>query len=366
VIDRVDVLVLSHRLSTTRFFSTGSNVTRDSVVVRVRERGGVVGWGETYLVPGVVAAARALGGMLVGARAADAVGMLSRLDDAHRWALGAVSMALDDLQGKLERVPLSALYGAPCRERVAAYASSRGYVQDVALLEAWAAEAEIVRGAGFRAMKLRIGRMPLAHELPAIEAVHRAVPALEWMADGNGAYDFDEALELGRALESLGFRWLEEPLPTGDYPAYRPLADVLAMPVAGGETLETPDDARTALDAGAFDIIQPDLGICGGMQPLLEIAQSARDRGRACVPHSCNGGILLAATLQALALLPDTAGLPRWAEPMLEVDVGENPLRVDLLREPPVVSDGCIAIPDGPGLGVDIDESIVERYLVAD
>ena len=73
-------------------------------------------------------------------------------------------------------------------------------------------------------MKLRIGRYDLDDELEAIERVATAFPAMTWMADGNGAYSLDESRRLGAALEGLGFRWLEEPLPTDDYAAYAPLA----------------------------------------------------------------------------------------------------------------------------------------------
>jgi D-galactarolactone cycloisomerase len=364
VIDRAEVLVLSHRLSRTRYFSTGSNQTRDSVVVRIRDREGTTGWGETYLVPGVVDEARALAGSLTGQHPEQAWSRLSRLDGENRWALGAVSIALDDLRSRRGKVPLGTLYAPRIRDRVMAYASSAGYVEGVPLEETWLAEAAGVREQGFRQLKLRIGRVALADELPAIERTVTRAPDLTWMADGNGAYTLDEALELGRAMESLGMRWLEEPLPTTDYPAYRPLADALSIPVAGGEILATPDEAAVALASGAFDIVQPDLAICGGVGPLLDICAQSSERGIACIPHACNGAILLAATLQVLSVLNEVDGMPEWAAPVLEYDVGENPLRTNLIGDGLVVEEGWITIPDGPGLGVEVDEAFVERYAV--
>jgi D-galactarolactone cycloisomerase len=365
VIDRADVLVLSHRLSRTRYYSTGSNTTRDSVLVRIRDREGTTGWGETYLVPGVVEGARAVAETLVGLDPSQAADRLTRLEHAHRWAVGAVSTALDDLRGRVAGVPSGTLHGPRLRERVTAYASSTGYVDGVPLAEAWLAEAELLHDAGYRQLKLRIGRGPISEELPAMEQVVAQAPDVTWMADGNGAYGFDDALELGIGLEALGMRWLEEPLPTSDYAAYRPLAHALRIPLAGGEILETTAQAAAALSAGAFDIVQPDLAICGGAGPLLEIATLTAGQRVACIPHACNGAILRAATLQVLSVLPVADGLPAWATPVLEDDVGENPLRTDLVRDAPAVEDGWIAVPAGPGLGIEVDEAAVERYAVA-
>jgi D-galactarolactone cycloisomerase len=239
VIVRTEVLVLTHRLSRTRLFGTGSNVTRDSVVVRLEDGDGPVGWGETYLVPGVVEAARAMTEELVGRDADAAAAELTARPDAHRWALGAVSMALDDLRARCRGIPVSDLYGERRREQVRAYASSRGYLGGLSPEAAWTDEVATTWEDGFRAMKLRIGRYPLDDEIAAIERVVAAAPLMTWMADGNGAYDLEESRRLAAALEALRFRWLEEPLPTDDYLAYAPLASELTIPLAGGEILES-------------------------------------------------------------------------------------------------------------------------------
>lgn len=365
MIERAEVLVLTHRLSRTRLFSTGSNVTRDSVVVRIQDGEDRVGWGETYLVPGAVDACRAMARDLDGREPDDAAAVLSARGKAHRWALGAVTMALDDLRARGRGVPVSALYGERLRERVRPYASSRGYVEGREPVDAWSDEAAAVSVDGFRAIKLRIGRYDLRDEIAAIEQVVAASPPMTWMADGNGAYTLEESRRLGAALHALGFRWLEEPLPTSDYAAYAPLARELTIPLAGGEILESASAARPLLAAGSFDLIQPDVSICGGIGGLLEIAQSASAAGRIAIPHACSGAIAMAATLQVLAVLAVPEGAPPWAEPLLEFDVGENPIRTELLTEPLAPVDGWMVIPGGPGLGVEVDEAAVRRLAVA-
>ena len=169
---------------------------------------------------------------------------------AHRWALGAVSMALDDLRARLRGIPVSELYGRRLRAKVRAYASSRGYLGGLSPESAWTDEAATSWDAGFRAMKLRIGRDPLDEEIDAIEGLVTASPPMTWMADGNGAYTIGESRRLGAALAELGFRWLEEPLPTDDYLAYAPLANELSIPLAGGEILESADDTSHTCGRG--------------------------------------------------------------------------------------------------------------------
>jgi D-galactarolactone cycloisomerase len=365
MIERAEVLVLSHTLSRIRLFSTGSNVTRDSIVVRLQDADGHVGWGETYLVPGAVEACRVLAGELLGRDAEASSRDLMSRPRLHRWALGAVSMALDDLRARARSIPVSALYGPRLRERVRPYASSRGYVEGSTPAEAWSEEADAVYAAGFRAMKLRIGRFELDIEIAAIEQVVAGAPSMTWMADGNGAYTFGESRRLGETLEGLAFRWLEEPLPTSDYAAYAPLASDLAIPLAGGEILESADAATPYLSGGSFDLVQPDVSICGGIGGLLDIARAATEAGRWAVPHACSGAIATAATLQVLAVLDVPGDAPDWAEPLLEFDVGENPIRTDLATVALGPVDGWMAIPDGPGLGIAVDETAVRRLTVA-
>jgi len=363
VIERAEVLVLTHRLSRRRDFGTGSNLTRDSVVVRLEDRDGRVGWGETYLVPGVVEAGRAMAGGIVGQDADRAASDLAAAHGLHRWALGAVSMAVDDLRARRRDVAVAALYGERLRGRVRGYASSRGYVEGMSAQAAWLEEAGAVWDDGFRAMKLRIGRDDPAAEMGAIEGLVADGPGMTWMADGNGAWGFDDSLRVGRTLDGLGFRWFEEPMPTNDYAAYARLAGELSIPLAGGEILESAEAAEPFLRGGSFDLVQPDVSICGGIGGALEIAATAAAAGRFTIPHACSGVIALAATLQLLAVLPVPVDAPPWAEPVLEHDVGENPIRTDLLADPLRLDDGWLAIPNEPGLGIEIDEGSLRRLV---
>ena len=114
----------------------------------------------------------------------------------------------------------------------------------------------------------------------------------------------------------------------------------------------------------AFDVIQPDPCICGGIGELVFIAELARLRGVACIPHTCNGAVALAATLQGLAVLPDSTYGRATQAPMLEYDWGENPIRTELLTEPIRFDRGWAVVPTAPGLGVTVDEHFVASRTV--
>src|SRR5207248_8261836 len=173
-----------------------------------------------------------------------------------------------------------------------------------------------------------------------------------------------QAVEVGRALHGMGFTWFEEPIPTADYMGYETLRAALPLALAGGESLQDRGAAREALDRGAFDIVRPDVSICGGIGEAAAIAAMARLSASQIQPHACNGAIGLAATLQLLAVLPNPNRLPADA-PLLEHDFGPNPARTDLLVKPLEMTAGWFTIPDGPGLGVEVDEAFVRRSATA-
>ena len=364
-IARVEVFEVSHRMARLRIYAIGSHWTRDSVLVKVSDSDGRTGWGETYLVAGVVATIDALAGRLVGRVPEDAGVLCTELLSVSRngWAVGAISMALDDLRGKRLGVPVSALHGGAVRERVRAYASSGGYVEDMELGDAWIREAETMRALGFTALKYRVGRFSPDVELPALRRARDEVPGIEMMADGNAGWTVPQSIRVALALDELGFSWLEEPLPQADYAGYERVAAASDIPLAGGELVETRGEARHLLNRSSIDIIQPDAAICGGVGEVLFIAALARLDGVPCIPHTCNGAVMLAATLQALACLPDGANLPGGGAPLLECDAGENPIRTELLAAPIRMDpDGWFTIPTGPGLGIEVDEDFARAH----
>jgi D-galactarolactone cycloisomerase len=214
-------------------------------------------------------------------------------------------------------------------------------------------------------MKFRVGRFDARRELPILARVRDEVPGIRLMADGNAGYSPAGALRMARGLQELEFEWLEEPTPQAGYIGYAELRAQVGLPLAGGEGLMTRPAAHEALQRGCFDIIQPDVSICGGLTECLFIGELARLSQVRCIPHCWAGAITLAATLQLAALLPEPSKMPGVDAPLLEYDVTENPFRDNVvLGEPFALREGCVAVPAAAGLGVEIDEQRLRSYAV--
>jgi D-galactarolactone cycloisomerase len=315
----------------------------------------------------VPAAARELGELLTGQDPQRSGVLLDRLTrtTADQWAVSALAIALDDLRARQLGVSVAALYGGFRRESVRAYASAAGYHARREPEELWPAEVGDALADGFSAVKFRIGKYPPERELAVLAAIRADTgPAVLMTADGNGAYSVAQAIRVASALADLGFVWLEEPVNrfrgSQRYPGYADLSRAAGIAIAAGEGLERRTDFARLLDDGV-DIVQPDVGICGGIGEASFVADLAALRGRACVPHCWGGAVLLAATLQLLAVTPEPTEVDGGYGSLLEWDTFENPMRTDLLTEPLVVSGGRVVIPPGPGLGIEVNEQAVRR-----
>ena len=368
-IEKVECFALRHHLSTPRGPSILEYSTRETLLIKITDSDGLAGWGETYLAPGTPQVILSMAPLLVGKDASRARQLWTAIWQASNdgYAVGGVSLALDDLRARQAGLPLHGLYGWAVRDRVRAYASSGGYCAGVDPARTWPDEVSELVERGFTGVKLRIGRFDPAHELPLLARLRAETPAeVDLMADGNAAYTFSTAVHVGKALGELGFAWFEEPMPQHQgYVGYERLAARLDIALAGGEIVENRGEAHDLLRRTAVDIIQPDVCICGGIGEALFIADLARIYGVRCVPHAWAGGVALAATIQALALLPDPTRSPSTPAPLLEYDVAENPFRDEVLQEPIRLEDGWVDVPNGPGLGVEVDEEYVRRRAEA-
>ena len=204
-IDRVQTFVLVHQMSRGRGPSIANYTTRESVLLKISDSSGAVGWGETYASSGIVAILTAVGEMLIGRdplRSGEIHAMTWNAT-ASPEATSVVAIAIDDLRGKILGMPAHGLYGGALRSRVRAYASSGGYFDGVDPKDSWPQEIAELTGMGFTAIKMRVGRYPIRHELSIIERLRSDYPDLDFMADGNAAYTLPRALEMGRGLAAL-------------------------------------------------------------------------------------------------------------------------------------------------------------------
>ena len=169
--------------------------------------------------------------------------------------------------------------------------------------------------------------------------------------------DAATAIRVAREFERLGIYWLEEPFEPDEYEAYAELADTVELRIAAGEQDATWWGFRELIERAHVDVVQPDVTRCGGITETLRIGALAREHGVATVPHAWKSGIIKAASLHCNAVLPD--GI--WQEYCVAETQINTALTVQRL---PIEEDGCVAVPSTPGLGVDLDEDVLESLRI--
>ena len=371
-ITNVETIVLKHKLPKAIGVSIALSDLRQSLLVKISTDAGLVGWGETADVGGARGAIESkLKPLLMGKNPLDHRQLWRAIWGANFGdgrAVGGVDVALHDVRGKALGLSIADMYGGRMRDTVAAYASGMNYTDGVPPEEQFPAEASALKERGFRAMKMRTGRFERRRDLAVLAKVREAVgPEIRLLTDGNGAFTLHEAVQFGKELEKLDFYCFEEPLPQGlNYAGYDLLTASLDICIAGGEVLDSRTSARDHIVKRSFDLIQPDVILCGGIAETLFIAEMERMWSIPCVPHCWSGAVGLAAAVQVVSLLPPPTHGFTADEPMVELDTAENPFRDLLVTKPFQLVDGRVAVPTGPGLGIEIDERVIEKYRVAD
>ncbi|MDH4344864.1 MAG: mandelate racemase/muconate lactonizing enzyme family protein [Thermoleophilia bacterium] len=274
-------------------------------------------------------------------------------------AISGIDIALWDIKGKALGKPVCELLGTPVRDRVRAYASR---LMPETAEETSAAVADL-RAQAFTAVKLGwgpLGRDP-EHDLRLAAAAREAAgPDVDVLIDAGHGYGADAAtaIQVARGLEELGIGWLEEPFLPDELDAYAELADTVDIAIAAGEQDATRWGFRELVERGHVDVFQPDVTRCGGITELLRIAELGREHGVATVPHAWKSGIIKAASLHVNAVLPEAL--------YQEYCVAGTPINTELtVQRLPIEADGCVAVPSAPGLGIDLDLDVVERFRVA-
>ncbi len=328
------------------------------VLVQVTTDEGVTGWGESFAYGAPLAVCHvvdeALRPLLVGQ---DPLRLEHLTQAMYRalmiwgrrglavFALSGVELALWDLAGKARGLPAYQLLGGLCRPEVRVYASLLRYERPAEVRQAVAA----ARRRGFTAIKLH--QTDVASVAAAREA---AGEDAELMLDTNYPWTVEEAIRVGRRLESYGLRWLEEPVwPPEDYAGLARVRAAVRIPIACGENDATAVAFRQIVDAGAADVLQPSVTKVGGLGEMRKIAALAAAANVTFVPHAFYFGPGLAATVHLLAATPG----PTW----LEFPPGE--LEAPLLAEPIRCPDGsAVVVSDRPGLGADPNPDVLARY----
>ena len=375
----VDAYLLSYRLAEpvklTYYGGERTILKRDAMLIRVSTDVGLTGWAPGQASPEAKNSIdRLIAPFLVGHQLTDpdALRILFQkgpgADSQVSKVYSAVEIALYDLAGKARNVPVSELIGGRVRDRIRLYASSGMYQSP----EGYAAEAALAREMGFTAYKMRPGSGPEA-DLEAVKQMRKAtgpdfeimVDAHTWWRMGNRSYTQETIEELAAKMAQYRILWLEEPLPPDDHDAYLALNQKELVPLASGE--HEPSELRylDLIESRAVDYVQMDIVCQGGFATARRLFPDIARAGLRFAFHSWGSSLEVLAAAHLGICWPET--VVDWLEYPCYSTEGHNfmypfPLAAEVLKTPLTIEQGDLVVPTGPGLGVEIDESVIWRY----
>ncbi|MCC8025974.1 MAG: mandelate racemase/muconate lactonizing enzyme family protein [Clostridium sp.] len=368
IITKVEPIMLQYQPQSAPRDGLSNIPTRDVLLVKIETDEGITGIGEGFALGALRSTAtmleETLSPLLIGADPTR-IEFLWKLmyKQTFRYgrrgaliaALSAVDIALWDILGKKANLPVYRLLGGS-HNTVIPYASA-GYYMEGKTIEDLAREAESYEKKGFHVMKMKIGGASIQEDQKRIEAVKEAVSNdFKLAVDANNAYDFDDAVRMGRFLEKHDIFFFEEPISSDFVMDSSRLAALLDVPIAGYETQLTRFGAKELLLSNAVDIVQVDAIWTGGISDCYKIGVFADTWNRMLIPHFSASMVSFAANLQLAFGLSNTK--------YMEYTLDENPLRDQLCENPIVMADGVLKASEAPGIGVILNHEIVDQYRV--
>jgi len=353
--------------------------TRYLTLCRIETNDGTTGWGECIPMSGsgfpeacraTEALIEGLSDLVIGTDPLDNLATIQRIKKRTWWygpegiasfALSAIDIALWDIKGKVLGLPLVQLLGGAVRERLPAIAATHATLPDI---EAEAARhGEMVR-AGFRGVKVgfseRSGGLGLDvdTDIAFVRLLREAIgPDADLMIDRGQSlvWDVSSAIRRIRGFEEHGLVWIEEPLEPYEIEGFRRLRDSVTTLIATGERTWHARAYHQLLETGVVDIVGCDPGRSEGVTGFVEMVKMCEQYNVWFNAHTWSSAINTAASLAVSAISERCL--------VFELKPEVNPMQHELVSEPFEQHDGWIDVPmDKPGLGIDVDESVVSQY----
>jgi D-galactarolactone cycloisomerase len=338
----------------------------ETTLVRITTDDGIVGYGEAHapVAPGVTATiiTELLAPLLVGENPLAVDRLWEKMYGSmrirgHRTgfmteAIAGIDIALWDIAGKATGLPVYLLMGGDYHDKVRVYQSHLPVLE----VDEMVSLAQYHVAQGFRAIKISGGAGPDV-DIRNVEKIREALGGeVQLMLDAGGVYDLPTAKKIGRALERNDVLFFEDPLPPEDHDGYVQLTGALDVAVAMGETEATRYEFRERFARGEMNVVLPDICRAGGLTECRKIAMLADLYNIKLCPHnSVCSAVHHAAALQLCAAIPNFLIYEFWS--------GNNPI-ADIVTKPFVPRDGYLEVPKGPGLGIEIDEEKLSRFVV--
>ncbi len=355
--------------------SNAADGTQDDLIIMVETDEGITGYGEVDTAPGpgkAIVDAYMSHGTCYGLR--EVVVGMDPFDYEQIWndmwaktyyygrsgpvmhVMSGIDMAIWDIMGKAVDKPVHKLLGGSYVDKVRAYASAlmpENKESVKRMVDNYVAQ-------GFTAIKFGWG--PLGFDthfdLGLIETAKKAAgDKVEIMIDIGKRYRLKQAMYVAKALEQLDIYWLEEPLPAEDYVGYKRLTESTTMRIATGEEESGRLAFARLINETHVDVIQPDMSRCGGLTEAKKIASMAADQNLLCVPHAFKTGVLVDASIHLIASIQHA--------PFLEFSVTESGIRKELLVNPFRQKNGYVDVPQTPGLGIELNPEVIQKYGTA-
>jgi len=280
----------------------------------------------------------------------------------------AVEVAVLDLAARQQGKPLSEVAGGRVRDRIKLYGSGGMYQPP----EKYAAEALAVKEMGFPAYKYRPALGP-EEDLRTVKLMREAcgpgfgimIDAHSWWRMGDKSYSFDTVASLAKEIAKYGPVWLEEPLPPDDHAAYRKLKSLNVLPIATGEHEQDEKGFLDLIQTRAADYIQMDVCCQGGFAMGRRVCDALAKEGLKFAFHSWGTTLEVLAAAHFGVCFPEN--VVEWLEHPCHGNFGRKgmypfPLADEILKAPLEIKDGILNVPKGPGLGIEVNEAVIQKY----
>ena len=377
-VTKIAVHVIKCDLDIPFAFSQGWVKKRSATLVEIKTNEGITGWGEAFcqgLEPPEISAAvieNSLSELIIDQNPLDIELLWHKMYNQTRdfgrkgsvvAAISAIDIALWDISGKYYEKPIYQLLGGSFRKKIKPYATGFYRLNGQGEVSRLAEEAIQHYENGFDHMKVKLG-FGIDDDVKCMEGIRKILENKKTtlMIDTNHAYGLTEALQLGEALKDYNLRWYEEPVIPEDIKGYAELKSKLKIPIAGGENEHTLYGFRNLFENNCLNIVQPDIGSCGGITATKHISVLAQSFGIEVNPHVWGSAVAQSASLHVLASLPIAHHSLFPREPILEYDQSSHPFRKELLKEPIYLENGYVNVSDKPGLGIEVNFEIVKKY----